>query len=97
MQTPSATATHPACSDGRMRAVETRICSSEMLRAPAKPFRTAPTATHPNPPAAATIPGSARFQGKGIGGGAAASSRTRSITEARKPDEGANSSSAAKI
>src|SRR5580692_9888559 len=38
-------------------------------------------------------PGKARFQGKGMGGGAAASSRTRTITEARKPEDGTSSPS----
>src|SRR5260370_20262030 len=39
------------------------------------------------------MPGIARFHGKGMGGGAAASSSTRSMTEARKPEEGISSGS----
>ena len=38
-------------------------------------------------------PGTNRLQGNGIGGGAAASSRTRSITDSRKPDDGISTSS----
>jgi hypothetical protein len=39
----------------------------------------------------------ARFHGKGMGGGAAASSRTRSITDSRKPEEGISGSSDARM
>ena len=42
---------------------------------------------------ATTRPGRARFQGNGIGGGAAASRRTASMTETAKPDDGSISSS----
>src|ERR1700682_210611 len=42
---------------------------------------------------ATTRPGSARFQGNGIGGGAAASRRTASMTETGKPHDGSISSS----
>src|SRR5580658_445582 len=48
------------------------------------------TITSTNPPA--TMTGRARFQGNGIGGGAAASRRTASMTEAVKPDDGRISS-----
>src|SRR5208282_4999835 len=49
------------------------------------------TSASTNPPT--TRPGRARFQGNGIGGGAAASYRTASMTETAKPDDGRISSS----
>ena len=48
------------------------------------------TSASTNPPT--TRPGRARFQGNGIGGGAAAWRRTASMTETAKPDDGRISS-----
>jgi hypothetical protein len=46
------------------------------------------TAIHASASAAENSPGTARFHGNAIGGGAAASRRTASITETTNPDEG---------
>src|ERR1700678_494020 len=43
------------------------------------------------------MPGRARFHGNGIGGGAAASRRTASMTATAKPDDGSISSSLERI
>src|SRR6185437_1588039 len=50
------------------------------------------TAPQTRTTAARTMPGMARFHGNGMGGGAAASSSTRSMTRARKPEVGISSS-----
>ena len=54
---------------------------------------TAATRTTGSARPAITKPGSARFHGNGIGGGAAAPRRTASMTETAKPDDGRISSS----
>jgi hypothetical protein len=51
----------------------------------------------PKTPAAIRMPGTASFQGKGTGGGAAASCSIRAITTERKPEEGSSSSSPARM
>ncbi len=51
------------------------------------------TKTSPNTKPPTTRPAIALFQGNGIGGGAAASRRTASMTETAKPDDGSISSS----
>src|SRR6202795_2223671 len=61
------------------------------------PSRAIATTPPPRTPASTspptTRPGKARFHGNGIGGGAAASRRTASMTETAKPDDGRISSS----
>ena len=96
-ETPSARATHAACSSEWSNAAERCGAGNERPLAAGRAWRTNSNAPPPKTTTASRMPGMARFHGNGMGGGAVASSRTRSITEARKPEVGTRWSSVARI
>ncbi len=96
-ETPSAIATQPTDSTDCMDAAERCGMVSASGGTVGRLIRVNSTAPQQKTPAASRMPGTARIHEKGIGGGAAASSSTRSITEAMKPEEGINSPSVARM